>query len=287
MKDDEQGKRRQSSPAAPLGAARRVFDREIVPRVMTRVSPVVAALRPPSRAHLAIERMEVDFVLSRLGGRSNLRVVDIGAHHGELLDILYLHPDRPMCDVICAEPEHSNLRVIRTRLPFYRRFHVLLRPVGVSDTSGTRTFFTASETTLFTCTPEWKSAFPDAFRATAEVDVHCLTFSDLLQSCGVAPTTRIDFVKVDTEGHDLNVIRSIVQSRVLVDAVMFEIGLDDEAAECACELLDAHGFDEIYIFARVGATTTYVGDRRSSGDLDDLRECGKLSAGNIVAFRRE
>jgi hypothetical protein len=40
-----------------------------------------------SQNSLIIERMEIDFVFSRFLYKKKIRILDIGAHHGEFLDI--------------------------------------------------------------------------------------------------------------------------------------------------------------------------------------------------------
>ncbi len=229
--------------------------------------------------------MEVDLVLSRLTTKRTLRIADVGSHFGEMLEILQLHPDRHFCDVVAVEPEASNLRMLKARVPTLCRLRVRVCPVAISDVSERRPFFTASETTLFTCTPEWKAAFPDAFARSKDVEVECLTFSDLMRVFSIPATPAFDFAKIDTEGHDLNVLRSLLTSPAVFNSVMFEIGLDDVLTGTACELLQSSGLSEMYVFARVGPATTYVGEWRSVEHLSGLRAEGRLDSGNIVAFR--
>lgn len=260
--------------------------RNLVPRARSGAGLVTARIPWVRRSGLIIERMEVDLVLSRIAPAKPLRVLDIGSHHGELLDILELHPDRHRCQVICVEPERSNIAVLKARVRCFRRLDVTLCPVAISDRSGAKPFFTASASTLFTCSEDWKVAFPDFFKDSREVAVPCLTISDLALRYSISSEPSFDFVKIDTEGHDLAVLSSLLASPITADALMFEIGFhhDLDTVE-GCELLRAAGYAELYVFARTGLPTTYIGEWQGVTQLADLRSTGRLLAGNIVAFR--
>lgn len=64
--------------------------RAVAKYLLKRIRSVFTS-RPKSCPLLIIERMEVDLVFSRLHAKHNLRIMDVGAHHGEFLDILELH----------------------------------------------------------------------------------------------------------------------------------------------------------------------------------------------------
>ena len=238
----------------------------------------------PGNEPLIIERMEVDLALSRLHEKRRLRVLDVGAHHGEFLDIFEGCHSEHVFDVICVEPLQENLIQLRNRLSRYKRLSVTICDVAISDVGGTKTFYQGSSSTLFTCTPEWMEYFPEEFTYPKEVPIRCMTFADLFAEFSIDKDPSFDFIKIDTEGHDLNVLRSMIAAQIRPFAIMFEIGHDLRAVENAVELLNNSGFAEFYVFARTGIPTTYIGEWQGLKQLQVLRDAGRLKAGNVVGF---
>ena len=233
---------------------------------------------------LIIERMEVDLALSRLHEKRKLRVIDVGAHHGEFLDIFESCSEEHIFDVVCVEPMPENLTVLRRKIKNYKRLSVLVCDVAISEVGGTKTFYQGRSSTLFTCTPEWKEYFPEEFTDPKEVPIRCMTFADLLAQFKIDKKPSFDFIKIDTEGHDLNVLYSMVAAQIRPFSVMFEIGNDLGAVDKAVSLLSNYGFKEFYVFGRTGIPTTFIGEWQGLQRLQSLRKAGKLEAGNVVAF---
>lgn len=280
--------RRRARPLPARAAARlRREARDSATRAYKSVhDPLARRLPSLRRSGLIIEHMEIDLVLSRVPHGKPVVALDIGAHHGELLDILELHPEGRRGTVVCVEPEATNIAVLRRRRPWYRRLDVEICPYAVSNAPGRRTFYTASETTLFTTTPEWKRHFPDHFSQSREVEVTCLTVTEIAAHSALLKDGHVDLVKIDTEGHDVAVITSLLDSPLVADAVMFEAGLDDAETARGCALLAEAGHQELYLFARTGIPTTFVGEWAGEGHLADLRRQGRFDCGNVVAFWR-
>lgn len=239
----------------------------------------------PSHSPLIIERMEVDLIFSRLSNQRSLRIIDVGAHHGEFLDIFERHNDDHVYEVVCVEPFAENLSVLRQKARRYKRVHAQICDVALSDISGPKIFYAGSASTLFTCTPEWQTVFPDYFEQSQQITIECLTFADLFQHFQITQCLSWDFIKVDTEGHDLNVLRSMCAAQIFPFAVMFEIGPNLTLVDQAVDLLRTNHFDEYYVFGRSGIATTFIGEYLGLPHLIQLREQGRLATGNIVAFR--
>jgi FkbM family methyltransferase len=228
--------------------------------------------------------MEVDFVLSRLNTKRELQIIDVGSHHGEFLDIFERHVDEHVFNVVCVEPMSENVLVLRQKSGTYKRVKVKICDVALSDTSGVKTFYQGSVSTLFTCTPEWTEHFRAAFVVSRQVPTKCATFDELFDQFQIARNLPFDFIKIDTEGHDLNVLRSMVAAHIRPFALMFEIGLDLVSTASAVSLLRLNGFTEFFVFARTGIPTTFIGEWQDLEQIQGLQTAGKLLAGNIVAF---
>lgn len=241
--------------------------------------------RSERRHPIIIEHMEVDLVFSRLHAKHNLRIIDIGAHHGEFPDIFELHNDDHTYDVVCVEPMPETVSVLKQRIKHYKRVKITICDVAISDVSGPKTFYQGAASTLFTCTKEWKQIFPENFQQSKEMTIHCLTVADLFKQFGIDTSVPFDFVKIDTEGHDLNVLRSLLAAGIRPFALMFEIGPDLAAVEEAVRLLKDHGFTEFYMFGRTGIPTTYIGEYRGSAHLTELVNKEIINTGNVVVFK--
>lgn len=237
-----------------------------------------------TRRMLIIEHMEVDLVFSRLFDKPHLRILDIGAHHGEFLDIFELHNHPHTYEVICVEPMAENVTRLQAKTRQLQRVRATVCPVAISSESGHRPFYAGSADTLFTCSTDWKDHFPDHFRDAREITTECLTPTDLARRFGVDIHRPFDFIKIDTEGHDLQVLRALVNDDVQSSAIMFEVGprLDDVAS--SVNLLRDCAFSEFYIFGRGGIPTLFIGEYSGQEQLATLRKQGRLDAGNVVAF---
>lgn len=231
-----------------------------------------------------IEHMEVDFALSRLYDRVDLLVFDIGAHHGEFLDIFGGFNHWHKWNVYCVEPLEENIRRIEKKISRYHNVNATLIPFGVSDVSGEKEFYLGDEDTLFTCSPDWRNQFPENFKITKIHNIDCLTITEIIERIGVAEDTLFDLVKVDVKGHDLNVIKSFCDSKINSRSIIFETPSNTETASECVDVLRAKGFDEFYIFGRTGIPTTYIGEYVDHRHLERLYTSGRILVSNIVGF---
>jgi FkbM family methyltransferase len=243
-----------------------------------------ARLRGVSGSMLIIEHMEVDFVFSQLFSKDRLRVLDIGSHHGEMLDIFERHNHPHTYDAYCVEPFPENAREIRRKLKGLKRVSARVCEAAVSNVSETKTFFVGSADTLVTCSPKHMSRFEEQFRTRREFKVHAYTVRDLFQHFNIAATPEFDFVKIDAEGHDLQVVRSFVESGVKSHAIMFEFESDAEEVDATISELVTGGYREFFVFGRIGIATTYIGEYRDKSFFAALLRCAKFTGGNIVAL---
>lgn len=239
------------------------------------------------RELLIIEHMEVDLVFSRLFEKKHLRIMDIGSHHGEFLDIFEQHNHPHTYSVTCVEPMPYNLKVLQSKINGYRRVQAVVCPVAISDVTETKTFFEGTADTLFTCDKSWVQENREYFMNPVEVKIDCLSMMDLAKKYNIDLNEPFDFIKIDTEGHDLNVIQSLLSANIKTFAVMFEIGYNLSDIIAAVELLTEHGFNEFYVFGRTGIHTLYIGEFKGSEQLHELRQQRRLNAGNMIAFHNE
>jgi hypothetical protein len=127
--------------------------------------------------------------------------------------------------------------------------------------------------------------FEEHFKEYREFQVQAYTVGDLFRHFNIAATPRFDFVKIDVEGHDLQVVHSFVRSGAESYAIMFEFDSDAEQVDLAIKELAAGGYCEFFVFGRTGIATNYIGEYRDKDFFASLLQRGKFAVGNIVALR--
>ena len=137
---------------------------------------------------------EAKLVFELLRGKGSV-MIDVGAHHGNSL--------APFADagwqVYAFEPDAKN------RAPLVERFgdqrNVVIDPRGVSDKPARGvTLFRSDVSTGIS----GLSAFHDSHVAADQIEVTTLD-----EACAAWGVTAIDFLKIDTEGFDLFVLRGM------------------------------------------------------------------------------
>jgi FkbM family methyltransferase len=207
--------------------------------------------------------------------------------HGEFLDIFEQHNHPHTYSVTCVEPMPKNLKVLQSKINEYRRVQAVVCPVAISDVTETKTFFEGNADKLFTCDKSWLQENPKYFKNPIEVKIDCLTMVDLAKKYNIDINEPFDFIKIDTEGHDLNVIKSLLSANIKTFAVMFEIRSNLSDIIAAVDLLTEHGFNELYVFGRKGIHTLYIGEYKGGEQLHELRQKRRLDAVNVIAFHNQ
>lgn len=153
---------------------------------------------------------ETDIVAELLADRpAGSVMVDVGAHQGGSL--------APFLDrgwrIFAFEPDNANRAGLLRRLAEHpRRELVTLSDQAVSDVGGREiSFYTSAESTGVSSL----KPFLDSHAASQRVGVTTLREA-------LPPLPRVDFLKIDTEGFDLNVLRGLPWDRFTPDVVECE-----------------------------------------------------------------
>ena len=219
---------------------------------------------------------EVDVVarmLSHQTGPENV-MIDVGAHFGNsaarFAELGW--------SIHCFEPDPSNREKLIKRLGKAPR--VIIDPRAVGEES-------ARDVALFT-SPESTGisgllAFHMSHAETGKVDV--TTVSEVVETRGIS---RIDFLKIDVEGFDFNVLKGVPWNRVQPDIILCEF-------EDAKTLSLGHTWKEVARFLEDKGYAVYIsewhpiiryGRRHDWRRIMPLRdaEMPKDAWGNILAF---
>jgi FkbM family methyltransferase len=156
-------------------------------------------------------------------------VFDIGANKGSKCGLFLKLGAR----VIAVEPDQKNQKVLREMFVEWRVFKkpIVIVPKAVSSERGTAKMWVQDPgSAMNTLSPKWVLALKrDArclgrsFEFSETVDVESVTLQDLIETYGIPA-----FVKIDVEGHEVEVIRSLKSA---VESLSFEVNLPEFRAE--------------------------------------------------------
>ena len=155
--------------------------------------------------------------------------LDVGANQGAwTLEVLARSPGSR---VVAVEPGSQAGRVLQERLG--SEGSAIVVPVAVGNREGSaRLYGTAREGDLASLMPDLlrRTTFEGADPEASSEDVTIWTLEHLVEfahASGLFPEQRIDVVKVDTEGFELEIIRQVVthSSFTTVQMVQFEFNM--------------------------------------------------------------
>jgi FkbM family methyltransferase len=136
-------------------------------------------------------------------------MLDVGGHRGESFEEFAEHGWR----VHCFEPNPANHSHIARRIADIDG-DVTLFPVAVSDTPEQRlTFYLSDESSGISSL----HAFHDTHKAGFQVDAVTLA-----EHCAQHGITKVDFLKIDVEGHDFFVLKGIDWNTLRPDVIVCE-----------------------------------------------------------------
>lgn len=148
---------------------------------------------------------EREWCLAQL--KPGMTVVDCGAHHG-MMSVLFAQVVGPEGAVIAYEALPSNASVIEQNATLNGLGCIEVRPVGVGDANSlVKIDFNSSNTVILADT-----ANPAAAEGNA---IQIVRLDD-----DFPPERRVDFIKIDVEGHDLQALRGmtrILEQRPIID----------------------------------------------------------------------
>lgn len=219
---------------------------------------------------------EADLVLTHFDAHPRRGVmIDVGAHYGESLEP-YL---RRGWRILAFEPDPANRAELARHVDTSR---IRLLPVAVSDRAVEgASFFASDESTGISSL----SAFRDSHRQVATVEVR--TLRDVLSE---DPVDRVDYLKIDTEGHDLFVLKGFPFDRLRPEVIVCEFE-DGKTVPLGYghhdlgSLLIEQGYQvllsEWYPIERYGAAHRWRRLRRYPCDLE-----APAAWGNFIGFRQ-
>lgn len=211
-------------------------------------APAAAAATPSG-----VEREEFDHLSGLLGSLPphGRKAVDVGANVGEVT----LHLARMGYQVLALEPNPEVAAQVLARLEHERlaeRCRML--QVAASAGEGTAELIVGTAHTVATLSADWtRVAFPEHFQQPRRIAVPTRPLLSVLREEGF---TGAAFVKIDVEGHEVEVLQGLLAGAApaeLPAAIMFEANQRfPELARRCLALLGAAGYDTFDVFIKDG-----------------------------------
>lgn len=153
---------------------------------------------------------------------------DIGASNG-VFSSKYLKKN-PDCKIYCFEPNKLNYIKLKNNTKNIK--NISIYPYAISDISGTKTFYESNYTNSSSLLPftentkKWKnpSKSTPELKTINKYLVKCIRLDDFIKDNNIQ---YIDYLKIDTQGHDLNVIKSLGENIKIVKELVAEVQIVD------------------------------------------------------------
>jgi FkbM family methyltransferase len=153
-----------------------------------------------TNGELFLQRWMIDKYLARRRKEKDVYFFDIGANRGEWTSNLLQYLDRNKYDSKCVyihlfEPDPTAYEILKTR--FEKNENLLIEKIAISSRSGKARFFMVGKAS------GTNSLYKHTEKEIEFVEIQTETIDNYCQKKGIR---HIDFVKIDTEGHDFEVI---------------------------------------------------------------------------------
>lgn len=194
-------------------------------------------------------------------------LIDVGANVGEYSELLKSH--FPQSRVISIEPNPHTYELL------IKKSGIEPYNYAIAEAEGELVFYTASEDKQSSQASFSVESIPN-YQTAYKITVNAIRLDDLLESCAV---DEIGLLKIDTEGHDLSVLKSCKSRIGKIKFIQFE-------------------FNEKYVYTRTFLkdfysllSATHDLFRLDSDKLHDIREYTPLNEifryQNILAVKKE
>ena len=173
-------------------------------------------------------------------------LVIIGAHNGSGQEELILKQKNK---VLLIEPVKYNLQSLKLR--FENTDNIIFENIGISDERDQIKFYYVKESSVKKLGKEWATGIGSfkkkhlldhhrkRFQITEsdieEVDIKIVVFNDLVEKYNIS---EIEYLFIDTEGYDYQIIKSIDFNKTKINKVKFEYKHLDDTFKFDIRLLE-------------------------------------------------
>tara|TARA_Y200000002_G_C22686331_1_gene666138 strand:+ start:2097 stop:3722 length:1626 start_codon:yes stop_codon:yes gene_type:complete len=232
--------------------------------------------------NLIIEQEEVKIILKNLSSLNELNVIDIGSNIGEFARIFKLYKNKKI-NFICIEPNKSlniycKLNMLRSNIKNYSIYNI-----GISEKTRERNFYESEISKISSFSRSWKEKFKNEFKNYKVKKIKSYSFKDFLKKYKIDNKLVFHLIKIDAEGYDFQILKSILESGANYKSIMVEVEKSNyDKIFKIKKMLIKDNFRKIYIIARDGLIEKY------RGSIDNFLknfDKNKFNSGNIIAIK--
>lgn len=164
---------------------------------------------------------------------NNPVIIDAGAHIG--LATIFFHIQYPKAKFICVEPDPLNVEVLKKNLQVHDITNVQIVEAGLSGKTGEVDFWRDESWSVFS------SIKPGGWlgeRNGKSIRISTITLAEVVKE-------RIDLLKMDVEGAELEVLEAGEQKLAMVDNLLLEYHHTDEKQRQTLNLLLGQHFRKV------------------------------------------
>lgn len=159
-----------------------------------------------------------DILLKRIfANKKNGFYVDVGAHHSSRFSNTYKLYKENYWRGVNIDPSLSSYLDLKKK----RKRDININ-VGISDKKEILKFYSFNEGALNTFNLKKKNQLKLNYKLKKTERIHCKKLSEVLDGC-LKKDIKIDLLTIDTEGHDLKVLKSNNWNKYLPDYIIVEI----------------------------------------------------------------
>ena len=158
-----------------------------------------------------------------------INLIDVGAHHGETIKLFNIKFN--INNIYAFEPSYKNFKVLKEKIKNIKSNNLRIYNYGIGETEGSFDFNESDETQSSTLVAiDYKSNYfkkkqkilkffkkdKNLFHTTK---VNIKTLDDFLKEKKI---NYVEILKIDTEGYDFNVIKSLRSNISCINYIYFE-----------------------------------------------------------------
>lgn len=221
------------------------------------------------------EKFVIDNLLPKKITTGKPVLFDVGGNIGEYT--IYLKNIFPEANIFTFEPNPKAFAVMKEKLAEFS--NVTCENIGLGSTVGSEKMFSYSKLENSAFGTLSRAALSDLYKMNDQIEEINFSINTIDNYCAQRNISRIDFLKIDTEGQELNVLKGAEQMIKNNKIKIIQFEFNDFNVYYRIFLKDFYSLLKNYNFYR-----THKNGLIELGDYDTINEIFKFQ--NIVAVSR-
>lgn len=221
------------------------------------------------------EKFVIDNLLPKKITASSPVLFDVGGNIGEYA--IYLKNIFPTANIFSFEPNPKAFAVMKEKLAEFN--NVACENIGLGPTVGSEKMFSYSKVENSAFGTLNKAALSDLYKMDDRIEEINFSINTIDNCCAQKNISQIDFLKIDTEGQELNVLKGAEQMIKNNKIKIIQFEFNNFNVYYRIFLKDFYGLLNNYNFYRAHRNGLIA-----LGDYDTINEIFKFQ--NIIAISR-